>query len=237
MKQINRQLFFVFLFFCFSDCKSQTIIQSSGNVTSNSTVTIPERDYDAEMGYAIVTNKFDRVKKLIENDAEKIDIPNAIRDSYECDNPPILRYLLSYDKNVVITDSVTYIVRSQRAYFDCHKLMLKYEPSFKEEISTYDFIETRLKFYLRAVQLNDYSALELIDFTDEALEHDSCEGETGLTIAVRENNIKMVKYLLSRGVNKEKREFPDCFDDAQEGQNAYEIAVDLGFNEIIELLK
>ena len=236
MKQINRQLFFVFLFFCFSDCKSQTIIQSSGNVTSNSTVTIPKRDYKEEIRYAIIANKFDRVKKLIENDADSIDFDYAIRYSYECDNPPILRYLLSHGKKIAINDSVVE-VDDYDADFDCHKLMLKYEPSFREEISTYEFIETRLWFYLRAVQLNDYSALELIDFTDEALEHNSCEGETGLTIAVKENDIEMVKYLLSRGVNKEKREFPACFDDAQEGQNAYEIAVDLGFNEIVELLK
>lgn len=55
--------------------------------------------------------------------------------------------------------------------------------------------------------------------------------------AVRQNNAKMIRYLLNHGVDKSKREFAACYDDAKEGQNAYEIAKDLGYNEIIDLLK
>lgn len=97
--------------------------------------------------------------------------------------------------------------------------------------------KARLDFFLGAVNTNDYEILDLLNFKDPALDWNSCYGETVLTTAVRQRNTRMVKYLLDRGINKNKREFADCYDDSQEQQNAYEIALDLGDQEIIDLLK
>ena len=115
-----------------------------------------------------------------------------------------------------------------------YRLIVLYHLDF---IKIEDNWENRLNFFLVCVKHNDYEVLDLLDFRDSALEGDSCYGETVLTVAVRGNNIKMVKYLLKRGVDINKREFPACYDDAVEEENAYEIALDLGYKDIADLLK
>lgn len=47
----------------------------------------------------------------------------------------------------------------------------------------------------------------------------------------------IVSYLFNRGVDKDKKEFLKCYNDAEEGQNSHEIEEELGYNETIELLK
>ena len=115
-----------------------------------------------------------------------------------------------------------------------YRLIVLYHLDF---IKIEDNWENRLNFFLVCVKHNDYEVLDLLDFRDSALEGDSCYGETVLTVAVRGNNIKMVKYLLKRGVDINKRELPACYDDAVEEKNAYEIALDLGYKDIADLLK
>lgn len=121
-------------------------------------------------------------------------------------------------------------------YYDyiSYRLIVLYHLDFIDIIADW---ESRLDFFITSVANNDFEILDLLDFTDEALNMDSCYGETVLTTAVRGNNLEMVKYLLSRGVDKDKREFAACYDDSVEEQNAYEIAKELGYNDILEILK
>jgi hypothetical protein len=122
---------------------------------------------------------------------------------------------------------------NEHSYF-CYRLLVLYNIGFRDIIADE---ESRLDFFIASVINNDFEVLELLDFQDTALERNSCYGETVLTAAVRRNNIEMVKYLLNRGINKNKREFAACFDDAQEELNALEIAADLGYKDIEDLLK
>ncbi|WP_163217663.1 ankyrin repeat domain-containing protein [Bacteroides sp. 224] len=115
-----------------------------------------------------------------------------------------------------------------------YRLIILYGINFKKIEPDW---ENRLNFFIASVYLNDYEILDLLDFKDTALEGNSCYGNTVLTTAVRQNNTKMVKYLLDRGVDKNKRELATCYDDSEEEMNAYEIALSLGNKELIDLLK
>lgn len=97
--------------------------------------------------------------------------------------------------------------------------------------------ETRTEFYISAIIFEDWELLHLLDYSDESFNGHTCYGPTVLTSAVYSKKYDLVKYLLDRGIDKNKREFPACYDDAEEGQNAYEIALDLGDQDIIDLLK
>jgi len=115
-----------------------------------------------------------------------------------------------------------------------YRLIVLYGLVFQEIIKVEEY---RLEFFMAAVYVEDYEILDLLDFGDNALDTNSCYGETVLTTAVRKNDFNMVKYLLIRGIDKNKREFAACYDEAREGQNGYEIAIELGYKKIADLLK
>jgi len=58
-----------------------------------------------------------------------------------------------------------------------------------------------------------------------------------LIIAIKNNNIEMVQYLIQKGVDKNKPETFDCGDDISYGKLPIEIAKDNNFEEIVEILK
>lgn len=169
---------------------------------------------------------------------EKSGAHTSLMESIYTDNLDELNSLLSTvsKKNIDITNWDT---KYRGAYaYDYLNLRLAILHGFKlSDINQETNNGSRLDFFISAVSINDYEILDLLNFQDPALDWDSCYGETVLTTAVRQRNVKMVKYLLDRGIDKNKREFPACYDDAEEGQNAYEIALEIGDQEIIDLLK
>ena len=172
----------------------------------------------------------------IEKDSLKLLVFGYIYNN-EIDSLNSLLSHISKKNKIEITDWATKYNDNGRLNYNTYvsyRLIVLYKIGFSEIITDE---ESRLDFFIALVYNNDYEVLKLLDFKDSALERNSCYGETVLTAAVRRNNIVMVKYLLKRGVDKNKREFAACYDDAQEEQNAYEIAVDLGYEKIVDLLK
>lgn len=98
-------------------------------------------------------------------------------------------------------------------------------------------VRGKLWFYHEAVRKSDFEALNKLKLTKDELNHNDCEGQTALIIAIRKNNLKMVEYLLSKGIDKSKPETFDCGDDIYLGDLPIEIAKKKKNQEIIKVLK
>lgn len=162
--------------------------------------------------------------------------PYIIFNPKDIDGLSSLLSHISKKSKIETADWKTKYDNSGRLYYYTYvsyRLIVLYNFNFSEVIIDE---ERRLDFFIASVRNSDYEILDLLDFKDNALDGNSCYGETVLTAAVRNNDIQMVKYLLEKGVDKNKREYPACDDDAQEEQNAYEIAVDLEYKDIADLL-
>lgn len=92
-------------------------------------------------------------------------------------------------------------------------------------------------FYVSVIEREDWELIDSLNYEDEAFNGHTCYGPTVLTSAVYSKKTDLVKYLLDKGLDKTVRTFEACYDDAQEGLNAYEIAEELGYKEIMELLQ
>ncbi|WP_370630314.1 ankyrin repeat domain-containing protein [Pedobacter sp. D749] len=84
---------------------------------------------------------------------------------------------------------------------------------------------------------SDYKILNALRLTKDDLDFNECNGETALIIAINNNNIAMVQYLIKIDVDKNKPETFDCGDDIYYGKLPIEIAKANNFEEIVEVLK
>jgi hypothetical protein len=205
---MNKLLLFTMLVSCFStNCKSQTSGKSSYN--------------DNEFYQAIEDKDSVLIRKSLNKDDEYFNL---------------LLSRISKKEKIDIRDWGT---KYAKRYHSAEDIYIKYRliVFYRINLKKMSSWERRLDFFISAVYNNDYEVLNLLDFEDKALDGDSCYGITILTAAIYENNVKMVKYLLNRGVDKSKREFAACYDEAKEGVNAYEAAVYMGNEEMMDLLK
>ena len=88
-----------------------------------------------------------------------------------------------------------------------------------------------------AVRMSDYEVLNALKLTKDILAFNDCDGQTALIIAIKTNNLEMVKYLINKGADKNKLETFDCGDDIYYGKLPIQIAKDNKFEEIAQLLK
>ena len=98
-------------------------------------------------------------------------------------------------------------------------------------------IRGKLWVFHQAVHKSDYEVLDALKLSKDDLDYNDYNGETALIIAVKSNNLKMVKYLLKKGVDKNKLETFDGGDDIFYGKLPIEIAKENNFQEIVEVLK
>ncbi|WP_316807117.1 ankyrin repeat domain-containing protein [Pedobacter agri] len=98
-------------------------------------------------------------------------------------------------------------------------------------------VRGKIWLFEQAVIKSDYEVLNKLNLTNEELNNNNCDGETALIIAVKQNNFQMVKYLLSKNVNKNKPETFDCGDNVNYGKTPIQIAKKANYQEIISLLK
>ncbi len=90
----------------------------------------------------------------------------------------------------------------------------------------------------QAVLKEDYEVLDLLILTNEEINSIiNCDGENALIIAVKKDNVPLVKYLLKRGANKAIPETFDCGDDIHYGLTPIQIARKNKSVKILELLK
>lgn len=98
-------------------------------------------------------------------------------------------------------------------------------------------IRGTLWVFHEAVRKSDYEVLNALKLTKDILAYNDCDGQTALIIAIKANNLEMVKYLINKGVDKNKPETFDCGDDIYYGKLPIQIAKESKFEEIVELLK
>ncbi len=98
-------------------------------------------------------------------------------------------------------------------------------------------IRGNLWVFHEAVKKSDYEVLNALKLTKEDLNHNDCDGQTAIIIAIKNDNIEMVKYLIDKGLDKTKPETFDCGDDIYYGKLPIQIAKENKFEEIVELLK
>lgn len=121
---------------------------------------------------------------------------------------------------------------SYSRYQNRYRLLVLYEFDYLEIMDS----EERTKFYISIIENEDWKLLDLLDYNDDAFNGHTCYGPTVLTTAVQSQRYDLVKFLLDKGLDKNVRIFEACYDDAQEGESPYEIAKNLGLDDIMELL-
>lgn len=142
----------------------------------------------------------------------------------------ILKFLI--EKGIAYKDNGSFSTAGFYQFYDGAKYLLS-----KGANQDAGDIRGNLWFYHEAVRKSDYEALNALILTKDNLDYNDCEGQTALIIAIKNNNLDMVKYLIKRGADKNKPETFDCGDDISYGKLPIQIAKENNFREIVELLK
>lgn len=98
-------------------------------------------------------------------------------------------------------------------------------------------VRGKLWVFHQAVRLSDYEVLNALALNKDEWDYNTYDGETALIIAVKNNDIELVKYLIKKGVNRNKPETFDGGDDISYGKLPIEIAKEKHHTEIIGLLQ
>jgi ankyrin repeat protein len=188
---------------------------------------------------AIWQNNLTLVKALVEGganinntvEAAKGDdsTTSAVESAVGKDTIEILKYLLS--KGGDISGSAFNTASFDHSYDSAKLLLLKGANQDKGDI------RGKLWMYEEAVRKSDYEVLNALKLNKDELNSHNYDGQTPLIIAVKKNNLEMVKYLLKRGVDKNKPETFDAGDDISYGKKPIQIAIKMKFTEMVKLLK
>ena len=142
----------------------------------------------------------------------------------------ILRYLV--EKGIDIKNNNAFNKAGFHQHYEVAKFLLL--KGANQELGD---IRGKLWVSEQAVRKSDYEVLDALKLSKDDLDATNCDGETALLIAVKENNPKMVTYLIEKGVDKSKPETFDCGDDISYGKTPLELAQENGFQDIIPLLR
>lgn len=141
----------------------------------------------------------------------------------------ILKYLIQ--KGVAFKDNDSFNKAGFYQFYEGAKYVL-----LKGADQNIGDIRGKLWVFHEAVRKSDYEVLNALKLTKDDLEFNECTGESALIIAVKNNNLEMVKYLIEKGADKNKPETFDCGDDTSYGKLPIEIARDNKFKEIVATL-
>lgn len=182
---------------------------------------------------AIWQNNLIVVKALVEGGA-LINKPNSdetyVETAADKDTIEILKYLIQKGGN--IKNSNAFNSAGFSHFYDSAKLLL-----LKGANQEKGDIRGKLWMFEEAVRRSDYEVLNALKLNKDELDSNNYEGETALIIAVKKNNLEMVKYLLKKGVNKNKPETFDAGDDISYGKKPIQIATKMKLTEIVKVLK
>jgi ankyrin repeat protein len=143
----------------------------------------------------------------------------------------ILEYLLS--KGGDVQHNAAFVFAGYSQNYEMAKLLLNHNVNQSGDIGG--------KFWVfkEAVLRSDYAVLDKLELDEDVLNYqDYNNSDTALIIAVRNNDVNMVKYLLNRGAD---RNTPEMFDEGDNGVSfgklPIKIATENNFRKIVELLK
>lgn len=168
------------------------------------------------------------VKMLVEGGANINAKESAVEESAGQGELSIMKYLI--EKGGIIQKS-TFNTAANNHFYEVAKFLLS-----KGASQDAGEISGKLWMYLEAVRQSDYVVLKQLQLNKEEFNYNDCEGQTALIIAVNKNNVEMAKYLISKGVNKNKPETFDCGDETSYGQKPIEIARKKKYAELVRLL-
>ncbi|UKJ08595.1 ankyrin repeat domain-containing protein [Solitalea lacus] len=154
---------------------------------------------------------------------------SAVIEAAERGELKILEYLISKGGDIKNTEAFSKAGANNN--YDCARLLLL--KGANQELGS---IDGKLKVLETATRRSDYEVLNVLRLNKEEINANNCEGETSLIIAVKMNNVSMVKYLLRLGADKNKPETYDCGDDIYYGEKPIKIAKKLKHVEIVKLL-
>ncbi|MCD0489934.1 ankyrin repeat domain-containing protein [Pedobacter sp. MC2016-14] len=155
---------------------------------------------------------------------------DLILDAAEYGRLEIMKYLIK--KGVAYKHNGSFNKAGFYKFYDGAKyLLLKGADQHVGDISG------KLWVFHEAVRKSDYEVLNALKLTKDDLDFNECNGETALIIAIKNNNMAMVQYLIKKDVDKQKPETFDCGDDTYYGKLPIEIAKANHFEEIVDALK
>ena len=155
---------------------------------------------------------------------------DLILDAAEYNRLEILKYLIK--KGVPFKTNGSFSKAGFYQFYDGAKYLLLHGANQDS-----GDIRGNLWIFHEAVKKSDYQVLNALKLSKENLDYNDCNGQTSLLIAIKNNDVEMVKYLIKRGVDKNKPETFDCGDDTHYGKLPIQIAKDNNFDAIVELLK
>ncbi len=155
---------------------------------------------------------------------------NLVLNACEYKRLEILKYLV--EKEIAYKDNGSFNKAGFYQFYDGAKYLL-----LKGADQNVGDIRGKLWVFHEAVRQSDYDVLNMLELTKYDLAFNECDGESALIIAIKANNLELVKYLLKKGADKNKPETFDCGDDIYYGKLPVEIARANKFEEIVKLLK
>lgn len=155
---------------------------------------------------------------------------SLVLDAVEYKRLEILKYLI--EKGVAYRDNGSFSKAGFYQFYDGAKYLL-----LNGADQNIGDIRGKLWVFHEAVRKSDYEVLNALKLTKDDLAFNECTGESALIIAIKNNNLNMVNYLIEKGADKDKPETFDCGDDISYGKLPVEIARDNKFKEIVDLLR
>jgi uncharacterized protein len=179
---------------------------------------------------AIWENRYEIAKTLIEKGARTRNGDfSSLLVASEYGRLDILKYLIEVRHEKI--DETAFSVASFSGKYDCAKyLLLKGANQDKGDI------RGKLSFLIETIKNNDLESLKALKFNEGEIDYHDCEGKTPLIIAVENNSLEILDYLIKNGADINKPETFDCGDDISIGLKPLEIAKKKGNKEIIDRL-
>lgn len=117
-------------------------------------------------------------------------------------------------------------------HYGCARFLL--EQGANQEIGD---LSGKLWVLHEAVLRADYGVLDLLVLSPEEINTMNCEGENALILAVKQRDVRLAKYLLKRGADKNMPETFDCGDDSWFGLTPAQIAKKNKDTKMLDALK